>query len=130
MKLPTELERIRLSQKEKDALVTLKRRTGIGQWNVLCRWAFLLSLAERKAPKTQEIISDSNIEMGWKTFGGEYDQLFLHLLIERCLADGISTEQSSLVCQFRIHLQRGISYLSAKGKITNIRNIIQLVKLP
>jgi len=130
MKLPTELERIRLSQKEKDALVTLKRRTGIVQWNVLCRWAFLLSLAERKVPKTQEIISDSNIEMAWKTFGGEYDQLFLHLLIERCLADGISTEQSSLVRQFRIHLQRGISYLSAKGKITNIRNIIQLVTLP
>ena len=126
MKLPAELERIRLSQKDKDALIALKRRTGIGQWNILCRWALLLSLAEPKVPKSKEIVADSNIEMGWKTFGGEYDQLLLHLLAERCLADGLPADAKSLVRHFKLHLHRGIGYLSAKGKVSDICGLLEL----
>ena len=44
------LEHIRLSQTARDQLITLKRRTGIAHWNVLCRWAFCRSLAEPAPP--------------------------------------------------------------------------------
>ena len=126
MKLPNELERIRLSQKDKDALSHLKRRTGIGHWNILCRWAFMMSLAEPKIPKDKEVVTDSNLEMGWKTFGGEFDQLYFHLLVERCLADGIPPDSQSLARQFKLHLNRGIGYLAARGKITEISDLLEI----
>ena len=130
LKLPVELERIRLPQKDKDALIALKRRTGIGHWNVLCRWAFLLSLSEPKTPKMKELAADSNIDMGWKTFGGEYDQLLLHLLVERCLVDGLPTESHMLATQFKLHLHRGLGYLSTKGKISSISDLVKTARFP
>ncbi len=126
MRLPDELERIRLPQKDKEALIRLKSRTGIGNWNTLCRWAFLVSLAEPKLPKSQEIVADSNVEMGWKTFAGEHDQLMLHLLVERCLGDGLPTDAQTLAHQFRLHLHRGIAYLSTKGKVGDIADLVRM----
>ena len=37
---------VRVNQQAKDQLIKLKRITGIKQWNVLCRWALCLSLAQ------------------------------------------------------------------------------------
>ena len=39
----------------KEQLIRLKTRTGIPQWNILCRWAFCLSLAEPTPPTPIEI---------------------------------------------------------------------------
>ena len=126
MNLPAELERIKVPLQDKSSLIALKRRTGIEHWNVLCRWAFCLSLSEKKPPKPIGMEPDSNIEMGWKTFGGEYSQLLFHLLVERCLKDGLPIEQKEIVNQFKLHLHRGIGYLSAKGKTNSIASLIAL----
>ena len=126
MNLPSELVRIRLSKQARDGLILLKRRTGIEHWNVLCRWAFCLSLAESSVPTHTEIITDSNIEMGWRTFAGEYDKLFLALLKERCLQDGISINDQKLASQFKLHLHRGIAYLATRGKIKDIAALVKL----
>jgi DNA sulfur modification protein DndE len=32
------IENVRISEKAKNQLITLKRRTGIQNWNTLCRW--------------------------------------------------------------------------------------------
>lgn len=40
------VKQIRLSTHAKEQLIRLKTRTGISQWNILCRWAFL-SVVER-----------------------------------------------------------------------------------
>ena len=40
------IETVRTSEKGKTQLITLKRRTGIQNWNVLCRWAFCISLKD------------------------------------------------------------------------------------
>ena len=45
------LRNIRLSNVEKNRLSRLKRKTGLSQWNILCRWAFCLSLAEKAYPQ-------------------------------------------------------------------------------
>lgn len=44
------VEHVRVSQQAKDHLVRLKRITGIKNWNVLCRWALCVSLAEESTP--------------------------------------------------------------------------------
>jgi DNA sulfur modification protein DndE len=120
------METIRLSQQSKDQLIKIKRHTGIEHWNVLCRWAFCLSLSEPSVPPPAKIPSDSNVEMTWKVFGGQYQEIFTVLLKERCLEDGLETDPDTLAHQFRLHLHRGISYLAGQRNLKSIRNLIEL----
>ena len=121
------IEHIRLSQQAKEHLVKLKRVTGIEHWNVLCRWAMCVSFAEESIPPNKKIPADSNLEMSWKVFGGRYADVYMVLLKERCVQDGLGIEAETLAQQFRLHLHRGISYLAGNR---NIRSIIDLVSLP
>ena len=87
------IKQIRLSTHAKEQLIRLKNRTGITQWNILCRWAFCLSLSEQTPPTPIEIPADSNVEMSWAVFGGEWHELYLALLKERCVRDGLGTSK-------------------------------------
>ncbi|MDY0977707.1 DNA sulfur modification protein DndE [Massilia sp. CFBP9012] len=100
---------VRVSEKAKYQLLTLKRRTGIQQWNVLCRWALLVSLAERAIPPHEEIVTGSNIEMSWKTFAGTLDDAITAVVRQRAREDQVTDDQ--LPQFFKIHLHRGIAYL-------------------
>lgn len=120
------IEHIRVSQQGKDQLVKLKRLTGIEHWNVLCRWAFCVSLAEKTSPTNSKIPSDSNVEMSWKVFGGRYADIYMALLKERCLKDGIGADPDILSYQFRLHLHRGISYLAGNRNLKNINDLVNL----
>ncbi len=123
------IEHIRLSQQAKDQLVRLKRATGIPNWNVICRWAFCLSLAEPSVPAPAKIASDSSVEMTWKIFGGEYNEIYLALLKERCHNDGLTLTEDTLHLQFKLHLHRGIGYLASKASNKQIENIADLLRL-
>lgn len=120
------IKQIRLSQVAKDQLSRLKGKTGIQHWNVLCRWAFCLSVREATRPADVEIGPESNVEMSWQTFGGEYHELYAALLIQRCLADGLELDEKTLQRQFRLHLHRGISYLAATGYVKSCSDLIEL----
>jgi len=121
------IEHIRISQQAKDQLIKLKRVTGIEHWNVLCRWAFCLSLAEQSVPPQSRIPADSNVEMSWKVFGGRYADLYMALLKERCVRDGLGTDPDVLAQQFRLHLHRGISYLAGNRELRKIDDLVALV---
>ena len=109
-------ETIRISEKGKQSLIQLKRKTGIQNWNILCRWALCLSLAEKSIPPFEEYDSLSNIEMSWKTFAGAQSSLYETLIRERLHADGVA--EAELFKWFNIHLHRGISYLNRKCNST------------
>ena len=123
------IKQIRLSSQAKEQLIRLKTRTGIGQWNILCRWAFCLSLAEPTPPTPIEIPADSNVEMSWPVFGGEYHELYLALLKERCARDGLDTGPDTLNRQFRLHLHRGISHLATPNKVRGIGDLVALAAI-
>ena len=74
------VKQVRLSQQAKDRLSKLKRKTGIKNWNILCRWALCYSLAEKTLPTDILIASDSNLEMSWYTFGGDYYEIYEALI--------------------------------------------------
>jgi len=120
-------EHIGLSQKAKDQLIRLKRLTGIKNWNVLCRWGLCLSLSDPTIPPLSKIILDSNVEMSWKVFGGEYQEVYFALLKERCFKDGLGTNEEVLCTQFRLHLHRGIDFLATKRGINNIASFFKEV---
>ncbi len=103
----------------------VKRRTGITNWNVLCRWAFCLSLAEPSKPRDEEIPSDSSVEMTWKTFGGGHHEVYMALLKQRCVSDSISADSNKINRYFKQHLHRGIGYLfSRKIDISGFLNFL------
>jgi len=117
------LEHIRLSQTARDQLVTLKRRTGVEHWNVLCRWAFCRSLAEPAPPPTIKLTLDSSVEMTWRVFAGDYGDILWGLLRFRCNKDGIDLDDESLNQQFRLHLHRGIGYLVGDPRVSDVAGL-------
>lgn len=120
------IKQVRLSGQAKDQLVRLKTKTGIQQWNILCRWAFCLSLKQPTPPTPIEVAADSNVEMTWQVFGGEAQDLYLALLKERCHREGLGTSDEVLQRQFRLHLHRGISYLATPHAIKSIADLVRL----
>src|ERR1700682_6216208 len=102
------LKQIRLSSQARDQLIRLKTKTGISQWNILCRWALCLSLRQASPPTPIDIASDSNVEISWQVFGGEAQELYLALLKERCERDGLGTSDDVLARGVCLHLPTGI----------------------
>lgn len=121
------IKQIRLSSQAKEQLIRLKMRTGITHWNILCRWAFCLSLRQASPPTPVEIPADSNVEMTWPVFGGDAHELYLALLKERCERDGLGSSEEVLARQFRLHLHRGIGYLATPHSIRSIADLVRLV---
>lgn len=116
-----------LSNVAKDKLSRLKGKTGIDQWNILCRWALCLSLREPNPPADYQIPADSNVTLEWHTFAGEYHELYEALVIQRCINDGLGTDPATLSKYFRLHLHRGIDYLAASQVVRNSTDLLQLV---
>ena len=122
------IEHIHLSQQAKEQLSRLKRVTGIGSWNVLCRWAVCVSLAEPSVPPDKRIPADSNVEMTWRVFGGGLGDVYVALVKERCARDGLGTDGDMVARQFRLHLHRGIAYLSANRELRGIEDLLGLAR--
>lgn len=104
------IETVRVSERGKQQLSQLKKKTGIQQWNILCRWALCTSLADTTVPPKEDIITDSNIEMTWKTFAGKDEAIYEALIKQRVYEDEL--KQDELQEWFKIHLHRGISFLN------------------
>ena len=120
------IKQFHLSVQEKEKLSRLKGKTGIQNWNVLCRWALCCSLREKSVPMDLPLGEESNVEMSWFTFGGENYKLYEALIRERCIRDGLGTEEAVLAKYFRLHLNRGISYLASTNYIKNLEDLLHL----
>jgi len=120
------LEHIRLSQSAKDQLSRLKRKTKLQHWNEICRWAFCLSLAEPSKPSSINVPNDNSLEISWRVFGGQYQDIYFAVLKERCRKDGLGVDPETLAEQLRLHLHRGIGYLAVNKKLTDISKLIML----
>ena len=99
------VKHFKLSQPEKDRLIRIKAKTGIQNWNVLCRWALCWSLAEPSIPGGIDPLSDSNVEMDWSTFAGD--------------------DEKTLAKYFRLHLNRGINHYSTRDVLKNCSDLLK-----
>ena len=121
------IQRLQLSQTGKDQLIKLKRVTKIDQWNILCRWALCRSLAENYPPADIPIPADSNLEMTWQTFGGEFCDVLLIALIQWCVEHKLTPDKENLARQLRLHVHRGIGYLAGDPNLKAIENLIDRI---
>lgn len=120
------VKQIRLSNRAKERLSRLKGKTGIKNWNVLCRWAYCYSLQENTIPTPENIDADSNVEMSWYTFAGEYSDLYEALIIAWCKKMDISTDNDTMAKYIKMHIERGISYLSGTNFIRELDDLLRL----
>lgn len=118
------IKQIRLSNTAKDKLSRLKGKTGIQNWNILCRWAFCFSLKEGTIPTDIEINSDSNVEMSWLTFAGEYHEIYEALIKEWCIENKLGLDDDNIAKYFKLHLERGIGYLSGTNFVKDIKDLL------
>ena len=121
------IENVRLVETDKDLLIRLKRSTGIKNWNVLCRWALCLSMSDPHRPQVDPAGLQSNVEMTWRVFGGQYADVYWSLLLQRVHEDGVPLDTESVEREFNRHLHRGIGALSNIAAKPNIRDMISLV---
>ena len=120
------IETVKVSDKGRQQLINIKKRTGIQNWNVICRWAFATSLAEDSKVTDENIIANSSVEMTWKTFTGSHEKLYLALLLTKARRDNWPTNQEAIQTYFKLHLHRGISYLNGKSAET-ISNLLKKI---
>ena len=126
----TVIKTVRTSSQGRDQLIKIKRYTGLKNWNVVCRWALCASLAERTAPAANRIKSEEGaltVEMEWHTFGGEDAELYLALIRQRCIRDGLPTDDDTVREQFQRHLDRGIGYLAADKRLKSIAELVERI---
>lgn len=117
-------KQFKLSQPEKEKLIRIKSRTGIQNWNILCRWALCWSLNEASVPGGIDPLSDSNVEMSWLTFAGEYHEIYEAVIRQRCINDGLGEDPETLLKYFRLHLNRGINHFSSRDVLRNIQDLL------
>ena len=120
------IKQIHLSQQSKDHLSRLKGKTGIKNWNVLCRWALCYSLSEMTIPTDIQIVADSNLEMTWFVFGGEYCEIYEALVKAWCIRMNLPTDDETVAKYFRLNLERGIAYLNGTGFVKNIDDLAKI----
>jgi len=108
------IERVKLSSAAKQQLITLKRRTGIEHYNVICRHALCLSLENSSRVPHENIDFSNGIEIDWKVFAGELVDTYENLLIIRSIKDERKSDQLTVRQTLSLHIHRGLSYRAAQ----------------
>lgn len=109
---------VRITNRGRDQLITIKRRTGLEHWNVISRWALALSLRENTPPPKLDQSGDSNVEMSWDVFSGGQRELWHAVALQR-YSEKPGTHEN--LGQFiRAHVHRGIQMMSAQGQNASI----------
>lgn len=119
-------KQIHLSQLSKEQLSRLKGKTGIKNWNILCRWALCYSLSEKTVPTDTASVADSNLEMSWLTFGGEYYEIYAALVKAWCIQMNLAIDEKNVEKYFRLNLERGIAYLCGTKLVKNLDDLVML----
>lgn len=107
------IERVRISAAGKQQLSTLKRRTGIEHYNVICRHALCASLANSTKVPAETLQYNGGLEMDWKTFAGEADTALTNVLITRAVDDHQDSSATTVRGLLQAHLHRGLAYLAS-----------------
>ena len=88
--------------------------------------AFCYSLSEYTLPTDIQIASDSNVEMSWYTFGGEYSEIYEALIRAWCIRMDLPIDDETMAKYFKLHLERGIAYLSGTNFIKSLDDLLEL----
>ncbi|MFC5496294.1 DNA sulfur modification protein DndE [Caenimonas terrae] len=106
------IDRVRLSGAAKQQLSTLKRRTGIEHYNVLCRHAICASLAQSLDIPDEALSFVGGLEIDWDTLAGDAGPVYVDLICTKHSIPSTSPELRKLVS---LHVHRGLSFMLANS---------------
>ena len=118
-----QLNRIHTSNDSRSKLRALRSRTGLLP-NVLSRIGLMLSITEPSKPDLDADATDGT-EFHRDTLMGEWDPLIVALLEEWCIANGVRTDNDTLIKYFRAHLNRGVRLLH--GRVKRLEDLANLL---
>ena len=125
-KMEFSIDTVKTTTNTKNILVRIKSRTGIQNWNTICRWGFCHSLKQNTLPRLVDEKFDG-VEMTYETFSGKYSDIYLALLINNLKAHNIPINSTNLNRYLRAHVNRGVNILYS-FKIKNIANLFKLIR--
>jgi len=108
------IERVKLTAAAKQQLITLKRRTGIEHYNIICRHALVISLANAAPAPTENLHFTNGLEIDWEVFTGGCSDTYLNLLITRTQQDIGECTAIQIRQTLSSHVHRGLSYLASR----------------
>lgn len=118
------LDTVRTTLGVKSTLGKLKYSTGIETWNVLCRWAFCLSIKQENLPREIEEILDG-VEIDYEVFAGKHKDIYTQLLINNLLKFKIEVNKRNLSKYLYAHINRGVNIMYTK-KLKNITSLLNI----
>ena len=118
MRLP---DAVRISTRGREILIKLKRYTGIGQWNTLCRVAYCYSLSICTEPTQSPEKGDVALEIEWPTFAGPIKTELAALTLARATAAAVADQD--IARYVRSHVERGLS------AIQNVRSVAEVATM-
>lgn len=121
-------ETVRLGNDTKIHLSTLKRRTGIENWNTLCRWAFCLSLADPAPVRERAEQGLGAVEMTWRTFAGDEEVVYRALLVDRSEREHGTVDREKVAATLRQHIARGAARLVSRRDWKGIGEFLRLAE--
>ena len=120
------LDTIRTTLGVKYTLNRLKQLTGIETWNVLCRWAFCLSIKQENLPREIEENLDG-LEIDYEVFVGKNKDIYTQLLINNLLKYKIEINKRNLSKYLYAHINRGVNIMYS-NKLKNINPLFDFMK--
>lgn len=118
------VEHVKISNKGRDILLKIKRRTGLEHWNEICRLALCKSLANNTPPPKVEKFGETAIDIDWKVFAGSYSDVFAALVVIKAKNDGIEISNGEEVSSyFRFHMERGIFLIKDTAELASLISI-------
>ena len=121
------LDTLRTTLGVKHTLNRLKQLTGIETWNVLCRWAFCLSIKQENLPREIQETLDG-LEIDYEVFAGKNKDIYTQLLVNNLLRFKIELNKRNLSKYLYAHINRGVNILYT-NKMKNIDSLLNLVRL-
>lgn len=103
---------MRTSQRSQKLLGMLKTKTGLTP-NVMGRFAICLSLKDPSPPNVEEF-DEFGSELNQSVLFGDYEDLFMALMIQRLIKDKESLDTETLNKMLRAHFNRGVIALYAR----------------
>ena len=119
------IDLLRTSANVRNSLTRIKTITGIPNWNVICRWAFCLSLKQTSLPREVDEKLDG-IEIDYDTLVGKNKSIYTQLLINNLIAHKVEIDKKNLTKYLYAHVNRGVNIIYT-NKLKDISGLFKLI---
>ena len=116
---------LRTSMNVKNSLSRIKTLTGIPNWNIICRWAFCLSIKQTSLPREVEEKLDG-VEIDYDTLFNKNKSIYTQLLINNLVTHKVKIDKKSLTKYLYAHVNRGVNIIYT-NKLKDISGLFKLI---